>query len=196
MRCGRPGGWARRGAAGWGRRPSAPKLGAEPQAEQQRSAKQTPAQGAAAPPGRPVPRHGPGRPGGLRSASRAPRAAPGRQQGCGPELPSCQLWELPRGPGRGLRPASLPPIQGNLGVTLSCPAERAQPLEGARGGGPGGVLGVQAAWPCKNPTPASPRGSLRRLHSPRPPEPGGAERYMARKSTFLTGGTPGRNFIF
>lgn len=102
VRCGRPGGWARRGAAGWGRRPSAPQLRAEPQAEQQRSAQQTPAQGAAAPAGRPLPRHGRGRPGGLRSAARARR--PAGSKDVAPRSRAANYGNSPAGRGAGSDP--------------------------------------------------------------------------------------------
>lgn len=105
VRPGRSGGLAWRGAEGWGLGPGALQLRAEPQAEQQSGGEQTAAQGTAAPPGQPLPRHG-----GLGPArgSAPPPAGARPQQGYGPAGQSCQLWELPRGPGRGLGPASLP----------------------------------------------------------------------------------------
>lgn len=103
VRPGRSGGLAWRGAEGWGLGPGALQLRAEPQAKQQSGGEQTAAQGTAAPPGQPLPRHGglgPARPG---APLRRPHA-PTRSRDVAPRARAANCGNSPAGRGAGSDP--------------------------------------------------------------------------------------------
>lgn len=146
VRPGGPWGPAWRSTAGRGPETCTPQLRAEPQAEQQRGAEQTPLQGAAAPPRRPLPRHDSPAPAALgrpRSPTRNRDVARARAANCG------------NSPSAGARARTRLPssVQGSL-ITLSSPAESSWLAE-ARGGGLGEVQGCPggSAKPDPGPNP-------------------------------------------